>query len=80
MDFTNDEPTQPDPLVIDRLNRGYLPKSGYHDYCAYDHLNLKNLRSDFADVGHTLAWVVNNDTTILSKLDSIETQLFDIGA
>ena len=51
MDFTNDEPTQPDPLVIDCLNRGYLPKSGYCDYCTYDHLNLKNLQSDFADVG-----------------------------
>ena len=50
MDFTNDEPTQPDPLVIDHLNRGYLPKSGYWDYCTYDHLNLKNLWSDFADV------------------------------
>ncbi len=32
------------------------------------------------DIGHTLAWVVNNDTTILSKLDSIDTQLIDIGA
>ncbi len=27
-----------------------------------------------------MAWVVNNDTTILLKLDSIQTQLFDIGA
>ena len=31
-------------------------------------------------IGHTLASVVKNDTTILSKLDSIETQLLDIGA
>ncbi len=31
-------------------------------------------------MGHTLAEVVKNDTTILSKLDSIETQLFDISA
>ena len=31
-------------------------------------------------VGHTLAWVVKNDANILSKLDSIEIQLFDIGA
>ena len=31
-------------------------------------------------IGHNLAWVVNSDTTILLKLDSIQTQLFDIGA
>ena len=31
-------------------------------------------------IGHTLAEVVKNDTTILSKLDSIEIQLLDIGA
>ena len=31
-------------------------------------------------IGHTLASVIKNDATILSKLDSIETQLFDIGA
>jgi len=30
-------------------------------------------------IGHTLAEVVKNDTTILSKLDSIEIQLLDIG-
>ena len=27
-----------------------------------------------------MAWVVNSDTTILLKLDPIQTQLFDIGA
>src|SRR5258708_34094689 len=31
-------------------------------------------------IGHNLAWVVNSDTTILLKLDPIQTQLFDIGA
>ena len=31
-------------------------------------------------IGHNLAWVVNSDTTILLKLDSIQTQLFDISA
>ena len=49
----------------------------YYDTVRWD-ADIK-LQTNIA-VGRTLAWVVKNDTTILSKLDSIENHLFDISA
>ena len=76
-----------DPGRIDGMKKKLDAVLSKFQVCSYTPITTIHVRWDGdiklqtnIAIGHTLALVVKYDTTILSKLDSMETQLFHIGA